>query len=199
MNDKTKAKTKAALLFLDIDDVLCLNLPYGGYDSLAVVRGQDSDAMTVFAGLFEPRACQALKQVHEAMNGELHYVISSTWREFFDRAQMDRVFRASGLGFVADALHDELRWCTPPSFGRSRRIDDIASWLDRHHQGEPFAIVDDMLSGPSLKPALSNAAHPFAGRVVLCQEFVGLLDEHVGTIVDALGRAAPGAPEEGAR
>jgi hypothetical protein len=109
---------------------------------------------------------------------------------------MDRVFRGGGLAFVADALHDELRWCTPAKFGRSRRVDEVAQWLDRHHQGEPFAIIDDTHSGPSLKPALTHRSHPFAGRVVLCREYEGLLDAHVQPLVDALRRAAPGATEQ---
>ena len=98
-------------------------------------------------------------------------------------------------------------------FGRSRRIDEIAEWLDRHHQGQPFAIVDDTHSGASLMPALLPAPmapanvsatspsttvspHPFAGRVVLCEENVGLTDDHVPFIVSALRRPVqvPGVP-----
>jgi len=59
----------------------------------------------------------------------------------------------------------------------------------------------------SLLPALTLPDHPFVGRVVLCEEKVGLSGEHMQTIVDALQRPirAPGESEgrkiagEGAR
>ena len=39
------------IVFLDIDDVLCLNNPYGGYDALEAVNGTHADPDTVlFAG-----------------------------------------------------------------------------------------------------------------------------------------------------
>jgi hypothetical protein len=51
---------------------------------------------------------------------------------------------------------------------------------------EVFAVVDNTFSGPSLRPALTNPSHPFAGRVVLCQESVGLLPAHVEPLLAAL-------------
>lgn len=172
------------LLFLDIDDVLCLNDTYGGYDVLEAVHERHESPNAVFGQVFNRRACDALEQVHKAMDGHMSYVISSTWREAFDREQLRDVFRRSGLGFVASSLHEA--WCTPVRLYRGIRVDDIAAWLDRHHRGEPFAIVDDTFSGPSLKPALTNPAHPFAGRVVLCQENIGLLPAHVEPLLAAL-------------
>lgn len=174
------------LVFLDIDDVLCLNLPYGMVEALAVLNDAHPNPLLVLRELFEPRAREALAQVQAAMQGRLCYVISSTWREALDRGQMDRLLRGGGLAFVADALHDEARWCTPLKFGRSRRVDEIAQWLDQYHRGEPFVVIDDMFSGASLKPALTNPSHPLSGRVVLCQEYVGLTDAHVQRIVEAL-------------
>ena len=178
------------VMFLDIDDVLCLSDPVGGYDVVEVVAGRHPNPNAVYRALFVPRARQALRQVHDRMAGQLHYVVSSTWRECLDREQMLDVFRQGGLEFVADCLHDDARWCTPAKLGRGRRVDEIAQWLDRHHRGEPFVIVDDSYSGPSLRPALDLPAHPFAGRVVLCEENVGLGEEHVEAIVKALGRPA---------
>lgn len=172
------------LLFLDIDDVLCLNDKYGGYDVIEAVHERHESPNAVFRHVFNRSACDALEQVHKAMDGHMRYVISSTWREALDRGQLREVFRRSGLGFVASSLHEA--WCTPVRFYRGIRVDDIAAWLDRHHRGEPFAIVDDTFSGPSLKPALTNPAHPFAGRVVLCQENVGLLPAHVEPLLAAL-------------
>ena len=191
------------IMMLDIDDVICMNSRYGGFDAIAAVNGRHVNPDKVYQGLFEPGATGVLKQIHEAIDARIRYVISSTWRESFSRAQLDLVFRRAGLGFVADCLNEGEQWRTPPKFGRSRRIDEIAQWLYRHHQGQPFAIVDDTHSGASLIPAsipLSNvpamvhsrnvASHPFAGRVVLCEENVGLTSDHVPFIVAALRRPA---------
>lgn len=183
------------LVFLDVDDVLCMSSPYGGFDVIDVVAGRHVNPEAVYRSVFVARARDALKLVHDAFGGELRYVISSTWREVFDRSQLIEVFRRSGLGFVADQLHDDARWRTPVKLRRGKRVDEIAQWLAQHHEGEPFVIVDDTFSGPSLRPALADSAHPFFGRVLLCEENVGLTPEHVEVIVQTLRRplAAPAA------
>lgn len=196
------------VLFLDLDDVLCINSPCGCFDAIAAVNGRHVNPAWVYQKLFEPGAVSALKQVHDEMGAAVRYVISSTWRESFSRAQLEVVFRSAGLGFVANRLLEGEKWCTPPKFGHSRRIDEIAQWLDRHHLGEAFAILDDTHSGASLIPTIhpspmlssnvpaprhssQTAPHPFAGRVVLCDENLGLTGDHVSFIVAALCRAMP--------
>ena len=196
------------VLFLDLDDVLCINSPCGGFDAIAAVNGRHVNPAWVYQRLFEPDAVSAMKQVHDKMNAAVRYVISSTWRESFSRAQLEVVFRRTGLGFVANRLLEGEKWRTPPKFGRSRRIDEIAQWLDRHHQGESFVILDDTHSGASLIPTMhpspmrssnvpaprhsgESALHPFAGRVVLCDENVGLTSDHVPFILAALRRPVP--------
>ena len=215
------APTAHPVLFIDLDEVICMSRRYGCFAAAAAVNDRDVNPQEVYRLLFQASSVQALKQVHDEVDATLRYVVSSTWREVFTRTQIEVVFRSAGLGFVADHLHEADRWCTPPKFGRSRRVNEIAEWLDRHHRGEPFAIVDDTCSGASLAlalaparepaampppAALSNvpaqkhsrneAPHPFSGRVVLCEENVGLTDAHVPFIVAALRRAvvAPGAP-----
>ena len=195
------------VLFLDLDDVLCINSPCGGFDAIAAVNGRHVNPAWVYQRLFEPGAVSALKQIHDEMGAAVRYVISSTWRESFSRAQLDVVFRRAGLGFVADRLHAEETLRTPPKVGRSRRIDEIAQWLDHYHQGHPFAILDDTHSGasqiPTMYPSLdpsnvpptrhsgNEAPHPFAGRVTLCDENVGLTSDHVLFILAALRSAVP--------
>jgi hypothetical protein len=175
-----------SILFLDIDDVLCLNKTYGGCDVILALQGVHPLPDAVFREVFDQGACEVLASVHNAMGSGLQYVISSTWREALDCEQMREVFRRAGLGFVGRALHT--RWCTPARPERGRRAEDIAAWLDAWHAGEPFAIVDDAYSGPSLAPALTQPTHPFHGRVVLCDENVGLLQKHADTLLQALRR-----------
>jgi hypothetical protein len=176
--------TAIPILFLDIDDVVCLNETYGGYDVVEALRGRHSRPATVFREVFNQRACDVLRQVHGAMNGRLRYVVSSTWREALDLAQVTRVFNEGGLDFVTSAFHEF--WRTPVSHYWGVRADDIARWLDRWHAAEPFAIADDTYSGSSLKPALTESLHPYFDRVVLCQENEGLVSEHVRPLVSAL-------------
>ena len=202
------AQDAPAIFFLDLDDVLCMSSPYGGFDAIAAVNDRHVNPAQVYHGLFVSSATSALRQIHDEMGAAVRYVISSTWRESFNREQLEVVFRRAGLGFVADCLDVGEMWRTRPKFGRSRRINEIAEWLDRHHQGEPFAIVDDTHSGASLMPALelapmqpsnvpaarhsgSEGPHPFAGRVTLCEENIGLTSDHVPYILAALRRAVP--------
>ena len=180
------------LVFLDIDDVLCMSSPYGGYDAIRLVKNRHPRPDEVCKHLFVESARHVLEQVHTQMHGRLNYVISSTWREHFDRKQLASVLSRGGLGFVADSLLEGARWRTSPKYGRARRADEIAQWLDLHHAGEPFVILDDTSSGPSLAPALTDPGHPFAGRVVLCQENVGLVADHVVPILEALRRPVRG-------
>lgn len=58
-------------------------------------------------------------------------------------------------------------------------------------------IIDDMFIGPSLELALTVPRHPFAGRVVLCQENAGLVREHVGPVLLALPRPLDTRPLAG--
>ena len=76
----------------------------------------------------------------------------------------------SGLNVVADALHPH--WEAPPSVGRTR-LEAVELWLAAHHRGEPFAVIDDELSGVGLEWSQLDVE----GRVVLCRAREGL---HLG-------------------
>jgi hypothetical protein len=180
------------VVFLDLDDVLCIHEPYGGFDAIEAVHGRHVNPAAVYGGLFATRARHALNRVHDAMGARVRYVISSTWRDVFSREQLESVFRQGGLEFVADCLVEGELWRTPSKLRLGQRVDEIAQWLHQHHQGEPFVVIDDTHSGASLLRALKTSPggdpHSFKGRVVLCQENVGLTDAHVPTIVEALRR-----------
>jgi HAD domain in Swiss Army Knife RNA repair proteins len=176
---------REALVFLDIDDVLCVNEPYTGTDALDAVCGKHAQPETVLRELFAAQPKLALGRIHAVMEGRLRYVISSGWRQAFTREQIERVFHGAGLSFVVENLHVEWRTpCPPPD---RERIEEIDAWLQAHHRGEPFVILDDEYSGPSLM-ACSDPAHRFARRVFMCPLRVGLSAERVPSIVDALSR-----------
>lgn len=175
------------VLFLDIDDVLCLSRPYGGYAVIDAVNGRHAEPDRVYAEVFTAQATASLRAVDALFGGRLRYVVSSTWRLHFDRAQMRAIFHKTGLGFVAEQLEDGTRWRTP-LLGGGDRAGEIAHWLEHHHRGEAYAVVDDEFSGWSLLEAIEQGVPWFDGRVVLCGESVGLLDDHVPLLANLLRR-----------
>jgi hypothetical protein len=55
------------IVFLDIDDVLCLNNPYGGSDALEAVKGRHADPDTVLREIFAAEPKRVLESVHKEM------------------------------------------------------------------------------------------------------------------------------------
>jgi len=177
------------IVFLDIDDVLCLNDPYGGTDALEAVNGRHADPDTVLREIFAARPKRVLESLHEQMQGRLRYVISSSWRQAFSREQIERIFRSANLGFVAVGLHEQ--WKTPRGLRITSRIEEIESWLRQYHRGEPFIVLDDDYSCSTLDGFDEGLPHPLTDRVLLCTVGTGLTDEHLPVIVDALRRPVP--------
>lgn len=184
-----EAPSVTPVLFLDIDDVLCLSDPYGGFDAVDAIRAKHPRPELVFRYLFHLPAVHVLQSVHEELGGRVRYVITSTWRQHLTRSQFAEILQRSGLGFVAANLERKGKWATVvwPDFSR---LNEIADWLQRHGKGEPFVVVDDTFSGHALALERSRGQGPFRGRIVLCDENVGLLPEHVAPIVEALRRRA---------
>ena len=174
------------IVFLDIDDVLCLNNPYGGSDVLEALQGRHVEPERVLREVFAPQAMRVLEALHAEMAGNLRYVISSSWRRAFSREQIERTFTTAGLGFVVASLHE--KWETPRKLWPAERIEEIQSWLQQHHRGEPFVVLDDEYSGGSLLSASDDVNHPLAERVLLCALDVGLTAEHLPIILSALRR-----------
>lgn len=173
------APAGAPIIFLDLDDVVCLSDPFGGHDAFECVTAKRVDVDLVYQNLFHRRAIAVLRDMHDQMGGQLRYVISSSWRELFNRAQLRHVLRRAGLDFVADGMEDSRRWSTPRF--QPDRYHEVASWLGEHHAGEPYVVIDDDWSGATLGGA---PAYPL--RVILCEEGVGLMATHLDSLLRAL-------------
>ncbi len=178
--DAPVAPAGAPIVFLDIDDVVCLCQTVGGLEALACVTAERFDHDVVYGVLLHPPAVDVLRQMHEQMGGRVRYVISSTWRAYFNRAQLRHVLRQSGLGFAADCMEGPTRWATP-RFKEHDRRREIGAWLALHHRGEPYAVIDDALSGASLP---SSSVYQL--RVALCDGNVGLEKGHLAGLLRAL-------------
>lgn len=175
-------------LFLDIDDVLCMSNPIGGYDVLRAYAGTGDGLGVVLPKLFHAPATRVLKSVHDAMDGKVAYVLSSTWRLLFTREQMVEILEGAGAEFVAANMRKGAAWCTPhlPDLDRTH---EVGRWLSALDRGQPFAVIDDTYSGSSFAQALASGnGDSWQGRVTLCDEEVGLLPTHFSAILGALRR-----------
>lgn len=160
------------LVFLDMDDVLCTNDPYGGYDVATPHPPAD-----LWDRLFNPTAVSVLRSVIAEFNPRI--VLTTSWLQIMDRAAFEQIFARTGLHEVRAALHEH---CEALSDRGMTRLGAIERWLRQHHKGEPFVILDDTGSGTGLK----GSAFSKKGRVVLCALDVGLQSGHMAQIRTAL-------------
>jgi hypothetical protein len=166
--------TPRGLLLLDIDDVLCLSQPFGGYHARAALWRPSEEPKDLWETLFHPNAVAALQ--HLMQECEPQVVVTSSWLSIMDREHFVEVFKRTGLAAVAESLHPQ--WDAPQNLGMSRH-GAIAKWLDANHRGEALLILDDTLSGESLIDSVWDAA----GHQVLCEVDRGF---HAGLLPAAM-------------
>ena len=161
------------LLFLDIDDVLCVNDPYGGLDVISPNPPSD-----LHERLFHRPAVETLLAIVREHRPAV--VMTTSWIRVLDRDAFETLFLRTGLDCVARAFHPAA-WHAPAAPGETR-LQAIEAWLARHHRGEPLVVLDDSVSGTGLAGSrLDDAA-----RVVLCELRVGLHGGHLEFVRRAL-------------
>lgn len=153
------------LVFLDMDDVLCLDHIHHSGQMLKIFEQTIPDYPEIWQHLVDTGAAENLRQLHAKFKPV--YVISSSWATYLDQQQMCEALTRTQLRFVVENLHGE--WRTPRALSSSRR-DEIQWWLEAHREpSQPFIIIDDSWSGTGL------AHSPLAldGHVVLCRSGFG--------------------------
>ena len=165
------------ILFLDIDDVLCLNAPYGGHDVLHSASGPPPPDL--WQRLFHPIAKAVLLQVLQEHQPAV--VLTTSWLRFMPKDGFQALFKRTGLELASASFHEA--WEAPQMHGQTR-LHAIELWLSKHHAGEPLAILDDLDSGTGLMGSKLDKA----GRVILCDVGVGLQEIHLPAIRVALGK-----------
>lgn len=171
------------IVFLDIDDVLCVHRTMNTREVIATLAGDETvDAATVWQQIFHVAAVEYLRQLH--LEFEPQYVISSSWTLHMNREQLVETFRHTGLEFVAENLHEY--WCTPRD-DDSYRLVEIDAWLDTHAvlSPLPFLVIDDVVSGQSLR-----GSH-LEDRAVLCEAWCGFLFKQLAAARIILQRQQP--------
>jgi hypothetical protein len=165
------------VLFLDFDDVICLNRTCGGYDAIhAIARietepGLPSETFdTLWTELFDVNAKAFLQAIHD-VHGP-YFVLTTSWCRFVKKESLVEILKCSGLGFIAENLHSS--WATPRRMHPDIRAGEIGSW----HRANPgfensWVILDDEVSGGGLSDWPIPIEQPF---IILCRESVGLTD-----------------------
>lgn len=156
-----KTQQLRPLMFLDFDDVLCINKPYGGYD----VFSADARPADLWEKLWSPEAVTTLHAVAERFDPEV--VLTTSWLRLMERQGFEQVFARTGLTWLASRLHKA--W-EAPAIRDKTRWQAIEAWLFAHYLGQPLVVLDDLYSGTGLQ-----ASRLFkAGHVVLCEVGRGL-------------------------
>ncbi len=159
------------LLFLDFDDVICLNNPYGGFDVKIFAK---SDPSNEFWGkLFDKNAKEILLSIVDEFNPKV--VITTSWLRFMDRDSFVTLFKKTGLEKVAESLHEQ--W-EAPQLHKWNRFEAIDQWMQKFHKDEPFVILDDKDSGIGLRGSKFDKT----GQLILCDLDIGLTRQHLDAI-----------------
>ena len=162
---------RRSIVFLDMDDVLCLSDQFGSREMLKIIRHEIPDRPEFWTGLIDAAAAANLYELHSEFMPL--YVISSTWATYLNKVQMCEALVRTKLQFVVDNMHAE--WRTPRALSSSRR-DEIDWWLASYLEPtQPFLVIDDTYSGTGL--AHSPLAHD--GRVVLCRSGYGFTKDRL--------------------
>ncbi|MYM23234.1 hypothetical protein GTP46_11310 [Duganella sp. FT135W] len=158
------------VVFLDIDDVLCVHRTLNTRQVLAALAGDETvNADEVWQQIFHPAARENLRVLDEEFSPT--YVISSSWTLHLDKQQLRETFWRTGIGFVADNLHQ-----VPftPRDEDSYRLVEIDAWLDTYlapalsqASSTTYLIIDDVISGQSLL-----GSH-LEDRTVFCDAWTG--------------------------
>lgn len=176
------------ILFLDADDVLAPGQPvckHSAWELIEPYKQKAPEVDLLLTGVFSEDARFASQQICEAVP-DLQVVVSSSWRHTYSRDEIIDIFSRGGLTELASRLRSGPRWCTAINSRSGSRSEDIRDWLARFHNGEPYAVLDDLASGASL--ADLHQIEPWRDRILLCEKGVGLQPKHAPFVVRALQR-----------
>jgi hypothetical protein len=176
------------LVFLDLDDVLCISDVHHSGQLLKIFEQKIPDYPALWENLVDPRAAENLRLLNDEFVPL--YVISSSWATYLSREQMCDALTRLQLQFVVDNLHTE--WATPRALSSSRR-DEIEGWLEAHREtGQPFLVIDDTSSGYTL----IRSQLAYDGHVVLCKSKFGFTRKRYKEARQRLRRQDAGSNQE---
>ena len=95
------------IIFLDFDDVICLNAPYGGYDVCAPDPPED-----LWSKLFHPPAVAVLRVLVDEFDPR--FVLTTSWLRLLDRSGFDGLLSTldKQARYVVAKLDEDAVWIT---------------------------------------------------------------------------------------
>lgn len=182
MANRKYETSRRPLVFLDFDDVICLNSPYGGYDAKRAMNdGSFCVQEELHSKLFNAQAKAYLEQIYDEFNP--YFVLSTSWWWLYKKDELVTVLQSCGLRFVSKNLHPT--WATPKQQRQGLRAAEVKAWLNLHPEfSELWVVLDDKLSGQGF----SFWSQHERAYVVLCQEGTGLTAIEFKQLNDALLR-----------
>lgn len=191
-NKASTACMRDLLLFLDIDDVLCLNTTHTGWDAheaiFAIRHGADPCLYAdLWSGLFNAGAKQRLLELHRDFNFSV--VLSSSWTDHFGRNDIGVILRETGMSAIEKAMLSD--WSTRRLGVERSRADEVDAWLNQNSEVmQSWVVIDDSESGTGFD-VWTPERRDF---VVLCDANVGLTVEKAAELREAfLRRRTAGA------
>lgn len=169
----------SCLLFLDLDDVLCINEPFGGLHVHRAIYNPRQVPPDLYRTLFLREAVDALNALLDECNPRV--ILTTSWLSLLQQQHFVELFRLTGLERVGANFHPE--WDAAADRGVSR-LAAIDRWLALNHRGEPYVVLDDFESGVSLV----GSTHAKVSRVVFCEAGRGFNAGHLPSALRALRR-----------
>lgn len=117
------------IVFLDMDDVLCVDSRYSSIEVMDAFKDLSSKNPELWANLISPEARTNLGELHREFFPQ--YVISSSWSYNIEQWQMKEVFERTGLEFIAANLLK--KWTIPKRLGSSK-TNEISNQTVKSHQ-----------------------------------------------------------------
>jgi len=176
MMAKHRGQEAASVLFLDFDEILCLNRPYGGGHLL--LRPQPAD---LHLHLWHRPALAALLEVVERAQPAI--VLTTTWLRFLDLPTARELFKRTNAEALANNLHP---YGEAPQMVGQTRLQAIDMWMEKYGRPSAYAILDDQESGTGL----AGSTHDRAGRLFLCEVGRGFTSRQVPGVLQALSPQA---------
>jgi hypothetical protein len=96
------------LIFLDIDDVLCIGEELNSAQVMFCFKNEDLDWPDLWENVIDTSVAERLKSLHDEFSPL--YIVNSSWASYLSRTQMSEVFSRTKLSFVQEKMHEE--WCS---------------------------------------------------------------------------------------
>ena len=129
------------LIFLDIDDVLCISEEFNSPQVMFCFKNEDLNCSDLWENFINNSAAQRLRSLHDEFNPL--YIVISSWASYLSRTQMSQVFSRMKLNFAQENMNENGAHRSPEIFEASaralttNRLQQIEGWLNSFYYRLP--------------------------------------------------------------